>query len=410
MAKQATSFPRDGTSALLAKKFQVSLKAIRDVWNLRTYTSVTMPYWTRDDRASFIRKQGLGALVNLPSNPSAPPTSQVSAAPFSVQDTHIAAAAKRHCASRPMDNKSSFGHASRKQASNHQQSLAQHFGAVYPGLPDVATSHSFPAASGHRQEQTSKSLVDCRRIDRLPLLFSSDSEGKEKSDSLGRADRMAEEWDRYQRPTEINPAASSGIVTGHARAHIGGMSRPPNVSLASTPHSANGHGSTSPRPVQRHGASTETSACTNGSGIVSFVASGYPPDNPRHCTAQDFSRGDRAGKAPQSILQTQMLPEQHTVFCASSLLSPLSQLRCQARAGPTTLPPPPRLLQDTETQVRSDLEYLIPPSSSREPALPLTGTGQVVAGWMTCTRCSYCTSGSVCCVCGWSLVSRSGRH
>ena len=120
------------------------------------------------------------------------------------------------------------------------------------------------------QEQASKSLVDRRRgkMERFPLLFSSDSERDElDDDSLDRQDRMAEERDWQQRAAEINPATSPGTVTGnggavHARAHIGRVGRPPNVSVASTPHSADSrdspavcHDSISPTPVQRRGAS-----------------------------------------------------------------------------------------------------------------------------------------------------------
>lgn len=107
-------------------------------------------------------------------------------------------------------------------------------------------------------------------MNRFPLLFSSDSdEGERDDDSLDREDRMEEERDSNQRAGEINPATSPGIVTGsggavHARAHIGRMGRPRNVSLASTPHSAYsgtspaaGINSTSPKFVQTR----DTNSC-----------------------------------------------------------------------------------------------------------------------------------------------------
>ena len=33
------------------------MKAVRDVWNLRTWTSVTRPFWTPADQAFFLRKR-----------------------------------------------------------------------------------------------------------------------------------------------------------------------------------------------------------------------------------------------------------------------------------------------------------------------------------------------------------------
>jgi len=48
--------PRDSTSSELAARYNITMKAVRDVWNLRTWTWVTMPYWTRGDWARFLRK------------------------------------------------------------------------------------------------------------------------------------------------------------------------------------------------------------------------------------------------------------------------------------------------------------------------------------------------------------------
>ena len=53
LAKAART-PRDSTSSLLAAQYKVTMKAVRDVWNLRTWVWTTMPYWTRssDDLVS----------------------------------------------------------------------------------------------------------------------------------------------------------------------------------------------------------------------------------------------------------------------------------------------------------------------------------------------------------------------
>ena len=47
--------PRDSTSSELAARYNITMKAVRDVWNLRTWTWVTMPYWSRADLARFLR-------------------------------------------------------------------------------------------------------------------------------------------------------------------------------------------------------------------------------------------------------------------------------------------------------------------------------------------------------------------
>jgi len=44
--------PRDSTSAQLAAQYGITMKAVRDIWNQRTWPWVTMPY-------SFIRKRCL---------------------------------------------------------------------------------------------------------------------------------------------------------------------------------------------------------------------------------------------------------------------------------------------------------------------------------------------------------------
>ena len=53
---KASRTPRDSTSSALAAKYKITMKAVRDVWNLRTWTWATMPYWTRSDQEIFMRK------------------------------------------------------------------------------------------------------------------------------------------------------------------------------------------------------------------------------------------------------------------------------------------------------------------------------------------------------------------
>ena len=47
---------RDTLSAVLAEKHGITSKAVRDVWKLRTWAWVTMPYWTQDDIDTFLTK------------------------------------------------------------------------------------------------------------------------------------------------------------------------------------------------------------------------------------------------------------------------------------------------------------------------------------------------------------------
>jgi hypothetical protein len=43
-------------SAEFAERHGISSKAVRDIWNLRTWTTVTKPFWTQEDKALYHRK------------------------------------------------------------------------------------------------------------------------------------------------------------------------------------------------------------------------------------------------------------------------------------------------------------------------------------------------------------------
>ena len=47
---------RDSLSAELAAEFGITSKAVRDIWNLRTWTWTTLPYWTQADHDDFLPK------------------------------------------------------------------------------------------------------------------------------------------------------------------------------------------------------------------------------------------------------------------------------------------------------------------------------------------------------------------
>ena len=46
--------PRDGTTNTLAKQYNITMKAVRDVWNLRTWHKKTMPYWSHSDYVKYL--------------------------------------------------------------------------------------------------------------------------------------------------------------------------------------------------------------------------------------------------------------------------------------------------------------------------------------------------------------------
>ena len=45
---------RDSTSAALASEYGITMKAVRDIWNLRTWRWETMPFWSSADTSAFL--------------------------------------------------------------------------------------------------------------------------------------------------------------------------------------------------------------------------------------------------------------------------------------------------------------------------------------------------------------------
>ena len=47
---------RDPASRMLAEEYGISMKAVRDIWNFRTWKWETMPYWSQEDLHDFLMK------------------------------------------------------------------------------------------------------------------------------------------------------------------------------------------------------------------------------------------------------------------------------------------------------------------------------------------------------------------
>ena len=53
---KANRVKRGSLSVELAAEFGITSKAVRDIWNLRTWTWTTLPYWTQADHDDFLPK------------------------------------------------------------------------------------------------------------------------------------------------------------------------------------------------------------------------------------------------------------------------------------------------------------------------------------------------------------------
>ena len=53
---KASRSARDSLTSVLSKRYNITMKAVRDVWNLRTWVWATVPFWTRSDREKFLCK------------------------------------------------------------------------------------------------------------------------------------------------------------------------------------------------------------------------------------------------------------------------------------------------------------------------------------------------------------------
>ena len=54
--RKKTRVSRDATTAELAARYNITMKAVRDVWNMRTWAKTTMPYLDKSDLKTFLDK------------------------------------------------------------------------------------------------------------------------------------------------------------------------------------------------------------------------------------------------------------------------------------------------------------------------------------------------------------------
>ena len=50
---------RDNLASTLAARYGITPRAVRDIWNLRTWAHATQPFWTTDDHKIFLSKHQL---------------------------------------------------------------------------------------------------------------------------------------------------------------------------------------------------------------------------------------------------------------------------------------------------------------------------------------------------------------
>ena len=53
---KASRKARDTTSRMLAEEYGITMKAVRDIWNFRTWKWETMPYWSQEDLRQFLSR------------------------------------------------------------------------------------------------------------------------------------------------------------------------------------------------------------------------------------------------------------------------------------------------------------------------------------------------------------------
>ena len=54
----------------LSKEFGITPKAVRDIWNLRTWARATRPHWTPSDEETFTKKKSRAACCNSKRKPT----------------------------------------------------------------------------------------------------------------------------------------------------------------------------------------------------------------------------------------------------------------------------------------------------------------------------------------------------
>jgi hypothetical protein len=68
-SRHSSSGGRGKLSARLSKEFGITTKAVRDIWNLRTWARATRPHWTKLDDETFTKKISRAAFCNSKRKP-----------------------------------------------------------------------------------------------------------------------------------------------------------------------------------------------------------------------------------------------------------------------------------------------------------------------------------------------------
>jgi hypothetical protein len=69
-SRHNSSGGRGKLSARLSKEFGITPKAVRDIWNLRTWTRDTRPHWTPLDEETFTKKKSRAVFRNSTRKPT----------------------------------------------------------------------------------------------------------------------------------------------------------------------------------------------------------------------------------------------------------------------------------------------------------------------------------------------------
>ena len=181
-AKLGERTPRDGTAARIAAKHSITQKAVRDIWNLRTWAAATQPIWAPADHKRWAKMHGApGKPSAAPPTPFVPggaraagaqgplqtsqagtllgsPTGMDAARMMQGEQNRTVCAAKNFAATAPSMDGAGYlvACAIQPPESPHASAFAHHsrlahdaVGARFPGASALRFSYSWPNMHGH---------------------------------------------------------------------------------------------------------------------------------------------------------------------------------------------------------------------------------------------------------------------